>query len=309
MKTAAAVSLLVISFSQGAAANAAPTLAPKGWECLAAPDNLNKPGRIFYIENGARFEMGDYSDGLPVNQSDIASGQWIEKGKTNVSLFAQILSLVSPVTGSAGVDFAKTYGTTVTLGQRKLLTTDEAPIIKVLRGIDPSLLLPNRKYFVIRNTQIANTVTITVEKGIAAAFGGDLNFKKAVQLSGARPAGATSSGTPSAATAAKPATSEASSATATVASAPSAAATKDKSEQTATGTGNGAPNVSLPPTPTNSIVSNASAKAYSIQANFTPPATVCILAQRFTSKTVFGGAAGAIRTPSLANEYWAPNRD
>ena len=128
--------LALVGLFGSSAAIAAPKLAPKGWECLAAPDNLNKPGRIFYVEDGVRYELGDYSDGLPVTRSDVASGQWVEKGKTSLSLFAKILSLTSPVTGQVGASFSKTYDTTITLGQRKLLTTDEGPIVRTLRQID-----------------------------------------------------------------------------------------------------------------------------------------------------------------------------
>ncbi|NYD89065.1 hypothetical protein [Sphingomonas melonis] len=165
---------------------------PKGWECLQGPNALDRPGRVFYLDrNGIRFELTDVSDKINAQGGELSAVSAGSSGRVSAGLLAKLLGLG----GLLSVSASKNYATSVTLTERQEFRTDEAYARAALRTIDPGLIDEANRYFVIRNTQVAKHMQLTVDRSAAAAFGGEVPFTKALTVSGAAPPASSSPST------------------------------------------------------------------------------------------------------------------
>ncbi len=163
------------------------TLSP-GWECLQGPNELDRPGRTFYVDrNGVRYELADLHGRLKPIVGEVSSIAARTSGYVSAGLMAKILHLG----GMLSISGSTTYATAVALFQRQEVRTEEADVRAALRTLDPSLIDSENAYFVIRNVQLARQMRLTVDRGIAGAFGGEAPFRAMFQVSGAaKPPGA-----------------------------------------------------------------------------------------------------------------------
>jgi hypothetical protein len=154
---------------------------PKGWECMQGPNNLDLPGRAFYLDRrGVRYELADLSTTIRAETGELSSVVVSTTGDISAGLFAKMIGL-----GSVSVSGSKSYATKVSLSQRQEVRTNEANARAALRTLDPTLLETENTYYVIRNTQVAKQMRLTVDKAVAGAFGGEAQFNKAVNVGGA----------------------------------------------------------------------------------------------------------------------------
>jgi hypothetical protein len=167
--------------AQSNVAEALQTSLPPGWECLQGPNELDRPGRAFYVDpKGVRYELIDLHDRLKPTSGEVASTAARASGYVTAGLMASMLNMV-------GLSLSGTtkYASTVILLQRHEERTEEADVRAALRTIDPSLIDAQNSYFVIRNVQIAKEMKLTVDRSIAGSFGGDVPFRNLFKVSGA----------------------------------------------------------------------------------------------------------------------------
>jgi hypothetical protein len=180
-----AISLLTVcggsANAQSNVAEALQTSLPPGWECLQGPNELDHPGRAFYVDpKGVRYELIDLHDRLRPKSGEVASTAARASGYVTAGLMATMLNLVGlSLSGTAK------YASTVVLLQRQEERTEEADMRAALRTIDPSLIEAQNSYFVIRNVQIAKEMRLTVDRSIVGSFGGDVPFRNLFKVSGA----------------------------------------------------------------------------------------------------------------------------
>jgi hypothetical protein len=166
--------------AQSNVAEALQTSLPPGWECLQGPNELDRPGRAFYVDpKGVRYELIDLHDRLKPTSGEVASTAARASGYVTAGLMASMLNMVGSLSGTTK------YASTVILLQRHEERTEEADVRAALRTIDPSLIDAQNSYFVIRNVQIAKEMKLTVDRSIAGSFGGDVPFRNLFKVSGA----------------------------------------------------------------------------------------------------------------------------
>jgi hypothetical protein len=154
---------------------------PRGWECMQGPNDLDHPGRAFYVDRrGVRYELADLGTAIRAETGELSSVVVSTSGYLSAGLFAKMVGL-----GSLSASGSKSYATKVSLSQRQEIRTNEANSRAALRTLDPTLLDAENTYYIIRNTQIAKQMRLTVDKSIAGAFGGEAQFNKAVGVGGA----------------------------------------------------------------------------------------------------------------------------
>jgi len=172
-------------FSQANVTDALQETLPKGWECLQGPNELDRPGRTFYIDrSGVRYELADLYGRLKPISGEVSSVVARANGQVSAGLFARLLGF-----GDVSVSGSRSYATAVALLQRQEVRTEEADARAALRTVDPTLIDPNYTYYIIRNIQLARQMRLTIDKGVAAAFGGEVNFRRLVQVSGGKGTG------------------------------------------------------------------------------------------------------------------------
>jgi hypothetical protein len=164
---------------------------PKGWECMQGPNDLDHPGRAFYVDpRGVRYELADLGAEIRAETGELSSVVVSTNGDLSAGLFAKMTGL-----GSVSVSGSKSYATKVSLSQRQEVRTNEANARASLRTLDPTLLEAQNTYYVIRNTQVARQMRLTMDKSIAGAFGGEAQFNKALNIGGAARTAPAASGT------------------------------------------------------------------------------------------------------------------
>lgn len=184
----AAVSSPVLA--QADVAKALQDTLPKGWECMQGPNDLDHPGRAFYVDRrGVRYELADLSGPIRAETGELSSVVVSTTGDVSAGLFAKMIGL-----GSVSVSGSKSYATKVSLSQRQEVRTNEANARAALRTLDPTLIEAENTYYIIRNTQVAKQMRLTVDKSVAGAFGGEAQFNKVVNVGGAAKAPPTASG-------------------------------------------------------------------------------------------------------------------
>lgn len=159
---------------------------PKGWECLRGPNELDHPGTTFYIDkNGSRFELVDLGDKLSATDGDVSSAITGTSGTISAGILVKILGLgrILSLSGS------NSYSSSIALFGRRESRTAENVARAAIRTIDPALIDENNTYFIIRDTQTAQKIRLTIDKAIAASFGGELPFKSLFTVSGAATSG------------------------------------------------------------------------------------------------------------------------
>ncbi len=187
---ALAAALTSTAQAQADVAKALQETLPKGWECLQGPNDLDHPGRAFYIDRrGVRYELADLNNAIHAETGDLSSVVVSTTGDVSAGLFAKIIGM-----GSVSVSGSKSYATKVSLSQRQEVRTNEANARAALRTLDPTLLDVENTYYVIRNTQLAQQMRLTVDKSIAGAFGGEVQFDKLVKIGGATKAARAANG-------------------------------------------------------------------------------------------------------------------
>ncbi|HWA91250.1 MAG TPA: hypothetical protein VG889_14535 [Rhizomicrobium sp.] len=167
-------SLACISRAGGDPSSAAlKNLMPPGWECLDAPNSLDRPGVVFSVDaRNVRLEVDDLGAKVPVRQGDVSSVSVSQQGRISASIFAKILTFGGLLDASGSLSGARDYSTVVILGSRKELRTDELPVRRALReNISPKDMEKDKRYFIIRNVQTARRETVIVDKSIAGALG------------------------------------------------------------------------------------------------------------------------------------------
>ena len=189
--TAAAVATTFISstaWPQADVAKALQTTLPRGWECLQGPNDIDKPGRTFYVDRrGVRYDLEDLSPVIHSVAGDISNAVVSSSGDISAGIFAKLIGL-----GSASVSGSKVYATKVSLSERQEFRTSEPNTRAALRTLDPKLIDPENTYYIIRSSQAAKRMRLAVDKSIAGALGGSVQFNKAVNIGGAARSGATS---------------------------------------------------------------------------------------------------------------------
>lgn len=183
-------SLSATAQAQADVAQALQDTLPKGWECMQGPNDLEHPGRAFYVDRrGVRYELADLGAAIRAETGELSSVVVSTSSDLSAGLFAKMIGL-----GSVSVSGSKSYATKVSLSQRQEVRTNEANARAALRTLDPTLLEAENTYYVIRNTQMAKQMRLTVDKSIAGAFGGEAQFNKAVNVGGAAKAAPAASG-------------------------------------------------------------------------------------------------------------------
>lgn len=176
--------VMAISSSAHAQADVAKALQdtlPKGWECMQGPNDLEHPGRAFYVDRlGVRYELADLGATIRAETGDLSSVVVSTTGNISAGLLAKMIGL-----GNLSVTGSKSYATKVSLSQRQEIRTNEANTRAALRTLDPTLLENANTYYVIRNTQVAKQMRLTVDKSVAGAFGGEAQFNKVLNVGGA----------------------------------------------------------------------------------------------------------------------------
>lgn len=186
--------------AQSNVAEALQSSLPPGWECLQGPNELDRPGRTFYVDpKGVRYELTDLYDRLKPTTGEVSSTAARASGYVTAGLMATILNF-----GGLSISGTSKYATAVVLLQRQEQRTDEADVRAALRTIDPSLIEPQNSYFVIRNIQLAKQMRLTVDRTIAGSFGGDVPFRNLFLVSGAAPDASKAAKTSSTAKTVKP---------------------------------------------------------------------------------------------------------
>jgi hypothetical protein len=170
------------TLAQGVVTQALEGALPKGWECLQGPNELDRPGRTFYIDrDGVCFELQDLSERLKRVSGAVSSIAARADGYASAGLLAKLLRF----TGALSISGARTYATAVALFERQELRTDEGDARAALRTLDPKLIERGNTYYIIRNVQLARQMRLTVDRSVAGAFGGEAAFGKLSQASGA----------------------------------------------------------------------------------------------------------------------------
>lgn len=179
-------------FAQANVTDALQATLPKGWECLQGPNELDRPGRTFYTDrSGIRYELADLYSRLKPVTGEVSSVAAQAKGQVSAGLMAKIFGI-----GNASASASRKYATAVSLLQRQEVRTDEADIRAALRTLDPGLIDPQNTYYVIRNVQIARQMRLSIDRGIAADFGGEATFRGLFSVSGAKTPGAAGQSSP-----------------------------------------------------------------------------------------------------------------
>jgi len=178
------------AFAQANVSQALQETLPKGWECLQGPNDLDRPGRTFYLDpHGVRYDLADLNSVIRPDIGDLSSVVVSTTGDISAGLFAKLLGL-----GNLSLSGSKSYATKVSLSQRQELRTTEANARAALRTLDPSMIESENTYYLIRNTQVAKQMRLTVDKSIAGAFGGGAQFNKVVNVGGAAKSSTSASG-------------------------------------------------------------------------------------------------------------------
>jgi hypothetical protein len=173
-------------FAQANVTDALQATLPKGWECLQGPNELDRPGRTFYTDqSGIRYELADLYSRLKPVTGVVSSVAAQAKGQVSAGLMAKMFGI-----GSASASASGKYATAVSLLERQEVRTDEADIRAALRTLDPALIDPKNTYYVIRNVQLARQIRLSIDRGIAADFGGEATFRGLFSVSGAKSPGA-----------------------------------------------------------------------------------------------------------------------
>jgi hypothetical protein len=173
-------------FAQANVTDALQATLPKGWECLQGPNELDRPGRTFYTDqSGIRYELADLHSRLKPVTGEVSSVAAQAKGQVSAGLMAKIFGV-----GSASASASGKYATAVSLLQRQEVRTDEADIRAALRTLDPALIDPKNAYYIIRNVQLARQMRLSIDRGIAADFGGEATFRGLFSVSGVKSSGA-----------------------------------------------------------------------------------------------------------------------
>ncbi len=154
---------------------------PRGWECMQGPNNLDHPGRAFYVDRrGVRYELADLATTIRAETGELSSVVVSTTSDISAGLVAKLIGM-----GNVSVSGSKAYATKVSLSQRQEIRSNEANARAALRTLDPTLLDADNTYYIIRNTQVAKQMRLTVDKSIAVALGGEARFNKAVNVGGA----------------------------------------------------------------------------------------------------------------------------
>lgn len=261
---------------------------PKGWECLQGPNSLDRPGRVFYLDKqGVRFELGDVGNKINAQAGELAAVSAGTSGRVSAGLLAKILGIIG-----LSLNFNKAYATSITLSERQEFRTDEANTRAALKTLDPALFSDENTYYVIRNTQVAKQMRLTVDRSVAAAFGGDIPFSNAVKVSGAATPAPAATPTPAPSTSPTPSPSPSPSASAT----PAASATPVPAATAAIA----APKAATTPTP-----ATTGTATISLGAGGTPSVTggltLGAAPKPAASATPAAGATPATATASASN--------
>ncbi|MEG9524253.1 MAG: hypothetical protein MIL41_00460 [Hyphomicrobiales bacterium] len=167
--------------SQGGITDALQGTLPKGWECLQGPNELDHPGRTFYVDaSGVRFELADLADRIKPATGEVSSIVARASGRVSAGIVAKLLGFGQVLDVSA----SKTYATAIALLKRQEVRTEEADARAALRTLDPALIDSANSYYIIRNVQLSQQIRLTVDKGVAGAFGGEIPFRGLFTVSG-----------------------------------------------------------------------------------------------------------------------------
>jgi hypothetical protein len=295
------------AFGQKEVVKSLESILPRGWECLQGPNELDRPGRIFYTDpRGVRFEFADLSEQVRPETGELSDVVTSAKGYVTAGLLAKILKL-----GNLSLSGSKTYSANVSLLQRREIRTQEANVRAALRTLDPKLMESQHTYYIIRNTQVAKQMRLTVDKSIAAAFGGEAQLNKSLTLSGAAtvPPAPTSKSDASAEGAASQKGDSQKGEGAASQKKEKAATAGDESKTTPAAAAKSSERASSEPgaSASQTVIAFQDSRSYTIDQTFDKPRTICFLAQKFTLKSVGGGVGGSVKDAQLTRDFWNPS--
>ena len=153
-----------------------------GWECLGAPNSLLHPGKIYRKDaKGRTFPVADLGDKVAAYTGNVAPLVVNDNEKISAGFLIQFLNLFGVKASGS-----KTYAVAITLLDRTETDTDDDPVKTAIRAaVTPQSQLAGWDYYIVRATQQAKRVQMTVDRAIATDLGGDYAFQKAVSVKGA----------------------------------------------------------------------------------------------------------------------------
>ena len=89
-------SLSATAQAQADVAKALQDTLPKGWECMQGPNDLDHPGRAFYVDRrGVRYELADLGAAIRTETGEVSSVVVSTSGDLSAGLFAKMIGLGS----------------------------------------------------------------------------------------------------------------------------------------------------------------------------------------------------------------------
>lgn len=143
-----------------------------GWTCLAAPDELEIPGRIFYVENGVPQNYYDLSKSVTLAAGEVADTDFSYTGNVSAEIFAKTnKGLSDAVVVDAGGRLNRKFTATMIIrDQERVITPNEPELVKLLVPVTTMIasgsVLSNaeRDYYIVREIRRARTVDLYVQK-------------------------------------------------------------------------------------------------------------------------------------------------